>query len=78
MGQQLLASSTALSATTREMSAKTCKMLAATRTILAVTWFFQVRGGARGASGENPPHIKKHHWLKVIFRPWGTKKNLEI
>ena len=41
---------------------------------------FAAKGGLEEPPGGNPPplYMKKHHWLKVIFRPWGAKKNKKI
>ena len=58
------ASSTALSATTYTMLATIHIILATTHAILDMTWFFQLFS----------LYMKKHHSLKVIFRPWGEKK----
>ena len=68
-----------MSAATREMSAATREMSAATRAFWLQHDFCSLGGGLRSPQGGPPPlYMKKHHWLKVIFRPWGAKKIKKI
>ena len=69
--------------------AATCAIMAArrnilstTRAILVLTWFCHLSmclwslGGAWGAPRGDPPlYMKNNQCLKLIFRPFGTKKN---
>ena len=59
------------------------KILSTTHAILALTWFchlsmylWSLGGGAWGAPRGDPPYTwKKLQCLKMIFRPFGAKKN---
>ena len=69
LGQQLFASSTALSTATRKMSAATCEMSAATREMSAATRAFWPRhgfyslGGLEEPPGGDPPPIHESTFL---------------
>ena len=70
-------------AATCTMMAETRKIFAATCTILALTWFchlsmclWSLGGGLRSPKGGPPSYTwKKLQCLKMIFRPFGAKKN---
>ena len=77
LDKQIFASSDAITAATRKILSTTCA-------ILALTWFCHLSmclwslGGLEEPQGGTPPYTwKKFQCLKLIFRPFGTKKNFE-
>ena len=73
-------------AATCATTAATSKILSATRAIIALTWFchlsmylWSLWGGAWWAPRGNPSYTwKKLQCLKMIFKPFGAKKNKKL
>ena len=70
-------------AVTHAMTAATCKISSATHAILTLTWFCHlimclwILWGLEEPQGGPPYTWKNLQCLKLIFRPFGTKKKIE-